>query len=704
VSQSPLDARPAGGEVDEYLANWNAVATRIREGASFSGREPNCCFLNTAGPRFADVSAALGIDYTDDGRGLALCDWDQDGDIDLWLANRTGPSVRLLRNQLNRGQHYVALLLEGTSCNRDAIGARVELVIRGAPAPQIKTLRAGEGFLSQSSKWIHFGLGAEGMIDELHVRWPGEHQAEVFRGLSADRRYRIKQGGLPQVVETTRRAPPVATAPTLAPPHSLGSRRGDSIPPQDDSVTADATSRTVLTQRRPLPQLVGMTAHDGRAVAWQPPNKPTLLVLWASWCRPCLTELTALAGHAPSLAAKELDVIACNTDGLSDAGDEEVAARFIAKLNVPFRWVRASTDMAAELTRWQHERFYRQRPLPLPCSFLLDRRGRVAVIYQGPVSAEQLIADLELLDAPGATLLQAAMPHGGRNIVTWFSPDPVRIAAAWLEGGYLDDAERELLHIVRPGNRAAATDPLPTSGDDRLEAWQMLAQIARQRGDAAAEVAAWESLAGIDPDRFEYALQRALALLRHGRRTEADALLEELTSRANSAMATHEPFLLLGQAYLQLGRVQESIACFQSALQRKPADLESRFGMALALQARGDRSAAIDLYRQLLAERPEFHMAANNLAWLLAVGQDADPASRQEAIELGGRICAATGRTNASFLDTLAVALAAAGQASQAETTLQEAIQVARSRGETAMVERLQTRAETLRRRQLPPE
>ncbi len=61
----------------------------ISQGASFSGRERNRCFLNTHAEKFADVSAVAGLDLIDDGRGIALVDWDHDGDLDLWLTSRT---------------------------------------------------------------------------------------------------------------------------------------------------------------------------------------------------------------------------------------------------------------------------------------------------------------------------------------------------------------------------------------------------------------------------------------------------------------------------------------------------------------------------------------------------------------------------------------------------------------------------------------
>ena len=178
---------------NELSATGLTLRQLIRMGHSFSGRERNCCFLNTGQSRFADISSVSGLDLPDDGRGVAVVDWDRDGDLDLWTANRSGPQLRFLRNQL-RGSHnpnadlvgvqqektpvregvnhFIAVKLAGTNCNRDAIGARVELYLP-SKTKHIKTLHAGDGFLSQSTKWLHFGLGQESRIERIVVRWPG---------------------------------------------------------------------------------------------------------------------------------------------------------------------------------------------------------------------------------------------------------------------------------------------------------------------------------------------------------------------------------------------------------------------------------------------------------------------------------------------------------------------------------------------------
>jgi len=181
-------------EAEDYNLAFESLFRLQAEGRSFSGHERNCVYLNTGGREFADISGTSGLNYPDDGRGVAIVDWDWDGDQDLWISNRSAPMVRFVRNDAPVDNHFLAIRLEGTQSNRDAIGARVEIEFEGEEAEHMaKTLYAGSGFASQSSKWLHFGLGSRTAIDRLEVHWPGGEK-EIFADLKADRRYRIVEG------------------------------------------------------------------------------------------------------------------------------------------------------------------------------------------------------------------------------------------------------------------------------------------------------------------------------------------------------------------------------------------------------------------------------------------------------------------------------------------------------------------------------
>ena len=163
ASQSP---QYASGPKNAYVKAFAALVQMLRDGRSLSGHERHCCFLNTRDGRFATVSAASGLDFSEDGRAIGLTDWDHDGDIDVWLANRTGPRLRFMRNDCRGKTRFITFKLTGTKCNRDAVGARLELLLaqpskdsRENALKLIRTVHAGRGFMSQASKRIHFGLG-----------------------------------------------------------------------------------------------------------------------------------------------------------------------------------------------------------------------------------------------------------------------------------------------------------------------------------------------------------------------------------------------------------------------------------------------------------------------------------------------------------------------------------------------------------------
>ncbi len=180
---------------ERYLRAWHALGQILQEGGSWSGHERNCCFLNTRSDRFADVSSAVGFDHDADTRGVALVDWDRDGDLDVWSSNRTSPRVRYLENQSTANNGYLVIRLQGTRSNRDAIGARLELTTEtgdGAEHTQIQGLRAGEGYLSQSSKDVHFGLGGDRPV-RLLIRWPSGMK-QTFSNLQANTHYRVVEG------------------------------------------------------------------------------------------------------------------------------------------------------------------------------------------------------------------------------------------------------------------------------------------------------------------------------------------------------------------------------------------------------------------------------------------------------------------------------------------------------------------------------
>ncbi len=142
---------------------------------SLNGNERDCLFRNNGDGTFTDVAYVDNADRVEDGRGVALFDYDQDGRIDVALRNYRQPA-QLLHN-VGPDAHWLELKLIGTRSNRDAVGARV--TVTGNALLQMREVHAGSGFQSGSSLVQHFGLGSATEVHSIHVRWPSGAETDV---------------------------------------------------------------------------------------------------------------------------------------------------------------------------------------------------------------------------------------------------------------------------------------------------------------------------------------------------------------------------------------------------------------------------------------------------------------------------------------------------------------------------------------------
>ena len=123
------------------------------------------------------------------GRGASYADIDGDGDLDV-LITQPGREIKLYRNDQHTGHHWLRVKLTGTSDNRNAIGAMIELTAGGMT--QRRLITSGRSFLSQIELPVTFGLGTEDKVDNLLITWPGGMKQPVIVD-SVDRQINITQ-------------------------------------------------------------------------------------------------------------------------------------------------------------------------------------------------------------------------------------------------------------------------------------------------------------------------------------------------------------------------------------------------------------------------------------------------------------------------------------------------------------------------------
>lgn len=167
--------------------NWSEAGAPTDVGdASLNGYEKNVLFWNRGDGRFVDVGYLAGANRIEDGRGVAVADFDRDGRQDLLLQNLDKPAVLLMAK--GDAGHWLQVALTGTRSNRDAVGAIV--TARIGDRLQTRQVRVGSGFLASSSPVLHFGLGDARQVDLLEIRWPSGRR-QTLGPVDADQRLEL---------------------------------------------------------------------------------------------------------------------------------------------------------------------------------------------------------------------------------------------------------------------------------------------------------------------------------------------------------------------------------------------------------------------------------------------------------------------------------------------------------------------------------
>ncbi len=148
-------------------------------------------FENTGDGTFEDVSVERGVHFQQErvSRGAAFGDYDNDGDIDVYIVNLEDHGI-LLRNDKGNLNNWLTLNLIGTASNRDAVGARVKVI--AGDKTYVSQKKGGSGYLSQNDPRLHFGLGNAEVVDRIEVIWPSGKE-QILENIEAGQFLTIKE-------------------------------------------------------------------------------------------------------------------------------------------------------------------------------------------------------------------------------------------------------------------------------------------------------------------------------------------------------------------------------------------------------------------------------------------------------------------------------------------------------------------------------
>lgn len=190
------------GLQDVFVANGHTLDNVELFDVTTSYAQRNHLYANLGAGRFEERSQSLGsgMELVKVSRGAAFGDYDDDGDVDIFVVNSTD-RANLLRNEGGNGQgNWLRVCTVGTRSNRDGVGARVS--IQAGDLHQIREIKTGSGLYGQNDMRASFGLGQHARVEFVEVRWPSG-SVDRLHDISANRTLTIKEGvGLPGQVRT----------------------------------------------------------------------------------------------------------------------------------------------------------------------------------------------------------------------------------------------------------------------------------------------------------------------------------------------------------------------------------------------------------------------------------------------------------------------------------------------------------------------
>jgi len=598
------------GTPPEYEMAWNAINELVRSDYSWSGYQRNVFFANHRDGDFSEVAGVLGLDLIDDSRAYALSDFDHDGRLEFVLKNRTGPQLKILRNNLEGIGNSIAIRLAGTQSNRDAIGAVV--TIQSGANRQTKFVSAGSGFASQHTKELFFGLGESAGPITISVRWP-TGKVDHHDNLSINHRVQIEEGKQACKSEPYRPSPSPTRSASAA------------LPPRPAS--GEPNSWLIAPLFGPDLRLVGADGKASQLTSLR--GRPVLLTFVRPNCGQSLTQVEQLQTAFAEISAAG---IALFTVAVVDAGGEQATGSLAQLTKVNFPIYPANARAVGAWNIQYRYMFDRRQDMPLPISFLLDVDGAIVRVYRGAVSPHSTIDDWRSMPQSAELRFAHAMPFPGAYFGEALKHDYLSFGIAFSEYGYLNEAEAAFQRAIdsSPGlevawfnlgtiylnkkmypearkclSEAVRLNPLDS------DAWNNLGSISgmEQKLDEALDEFKHAALA--DPNHAN-AVENMMSIYSfQGRSADAQKSLEELIAHAPDIARLHLSLSIVLVAQNNLERAREEL---ETSLRLNPSNPDAVNNLGAVLLRLGRRREALEQFELCRRLAPDFVRATINAA------------------------------------------------------------------------------------------
>ena len=643
VAKSSEDATPALA----YELGWNAINELIRSDHTWHGYARNMMFANNRDGTFSEISGPSGLDFVEDSRTFVLADLDHDGRLEVILKNRNAPQLRILHNAMKNLGNSIAFRLRGHQSNRDAIGTAV--TVETAALLQTKYLQAGTGFLAQHSKELFFGVGkAEGKV-RATIRWPNG-LSQQFADLPLNHRIEIEEDSATFVAKPF--APPIPGYAQAGSPPTL-----EPLPAQVDTWLIDPLKAPGFS----LPDLAG-NMRELRSLQ----GSFVLLDFWTTTAKVSLDQLGLFNRHRSALAAGQLQVLAVN---VNEASNLEAARSFAAQQAYSFPVLFDTEEVAGIYNIIYRHLFDRRRDLGIPTAFLLDRKGMIVKVYQGPVDPQRLLDDVKAVPTTLADRMRKAIPFPGTLFQGAFQRNDFTYGVALFQHGYLDQAAESFQQVV-------------VSKPDDPDAYYNLGTLALRKNDFSDARKYLEQTLKLRSNYPEAWNNLGMMAAQEGRPEEAiQNFKQSLQLRPKYAIA----LLNLGNVYRRQRDFPKAEESLRNALELEPDDPEINYSLGMLYAQQNQPQNASDYFQKALTLRPEYPEALNNLGVLYVKEQDYSKA--EEQFRIGIRLAP---NYDQSYLN-LARLYALRGDRDKAREVLQDLLRIQpQNPGARQALERLQ--------------